>query len=476
MEFFAKYLIKLRCLPLQVLLVLLSLVFLAICDNSVAFAKNLPKVQNLKVYDQIETLQIETLGFRVSDLFFIGGYSAKTSKYLRGPAGGWISDLAQDHYTIVGAAYPRGSNWFDGWMDCEVSDCIEHNLSLVYPIVPRRTVTNTKSPKYHGPVGSPICVANINRYSDDEVNDADEQQIDIWIADVEQQIKAVVADPGRNAIIAVWCIMPEEMRYWEKRELELLQRMHDAVKKYDPLQRPTMMYEPQHSSAKRLKKTIPYQDIVSVGIYPHHAGNDHKRIQVRHAMTQIMRAIEETGSDALPIPTLEMFEDTKHSYNPADIPLIPKFVRHDAYCAFANGAKGIFIWSMGRRKGFTTYTDYYNAWANLSKELFELGLRDVFRDGNVLDQTIVDVISGQENIRFQWNKIDETYPSLSIREWSHKQKRYILIVNSSEGSVDFILSNLKNGNYENLFTGSNYVVRGTLSLSLPPLGIIMLQS
>ena len=48
MEFFAKYLIKLRCLPLQVLLVLPSLVFLAIWDN-VVFAKNLPKVQNLKM-------------------------------------------------------------------------------------------------------------------------------------------------------------------------------------------------------------------------------------------------------------------------------------------------------------------------------------------------------------------------------------------------------------------------------------------
>lgn len=49
MDFFAKYLIRLRCFPLQILLVLLSLVFLAIWDNSVAFAKNLPKVQNLKI-------------------------------------------------------------------------------------------------------------------------------------------------------------------------------------------------------------------------------------------------------------------------------------------------------------------------------------------------------------------------------------------------------------------------------------------
>jgi len=53
MEFFAKSLIKLRCLSLQVLLVLLSLVFLAIWDGIAAFAENMPKVQNLKITKQM---------------------------------------------------------------------------------------------------------------------------------------------------------------------------------------------------------------------------------------------------------------------------------------------------------------------------------------------------------------------------------------------------------------------------------------
>jgi hypothetical protein len=245
-----------------------------------------------------------------------------------------------------------------------------------------------------------------------------------------------------------------------------------------------MMYEPQHSSADRLERTIPYQDIVTVGIYPHRVGNDHKRIQVRHAMTQIMQAIERTDSDALPIPALEMFENTEHPYNPADIPLIPTFVNHDAYCAFANGAKGIFIMSMGRRSGFITYTDYYSSWANVSTELFKLDLRDVFRFGRPLGLATVTVTSGEEEIQFQWLQredgtylIDEIYPSISVRDWHYKGKRYVLIVNSSENPIVFTLNGLKKGIYKNLFTHTKYVVRDdSLSLSLPALGVMILRN
>jgi hypothetical protein len=361
-------------------------------------------------------------------------------------------------------------------MQAEVADCLSNDISLAYTIAPRRTIIDELSPKYHGPAGSPVSVAKSNAHGNDEVADADDAQMKIWVEDVERQIKSAVSDPARNRTIAMWYILPEEMRYWKKRELELLYRLHLAVKKYDPFKRPTAMYEPQHATWQRLSKTIPHQDLVMVGIYPHHAGNDHNRIQIRHTMTQIVTAIRNTGSNALPVPVLEMFENNQHPYAPADVSLIPKFVRHDLYCALANGAKGVFIWSMGRRSGFRTYTAYYNAWAALSKELFDFRLHDVFFHGKVLPFPAVKMTDGPERIRFRWNQIDAEYPSISTRNLWHGDRNYILVVNSSEAPIGFSLTGLQKNKYIDLHTGREYIFDGDLSLSLPPLGVILLQS
>ncbi len=413
-----------------------------------------------------------------SKLFVMAGYSAKNSSNLNGPTGGWISDLAGDHFTIAGPYYPQGSDWLDSWMEDELADAVRYDLCLAYTIAPRRTVADEESPKFHGPVGTAIVsVPHLNFYGDDEVTDASDEQMDIWIADVEDQIQTAVADPARNERIALWAIMPEEMRYWRPKEQQQLQRMHEAVKRYDPLQRPTMMYEPQHALAQRLEQTLPYQDIVAVGSYPHVSGNDHRRIHVRHTVTQILRAIELSGSTALPAPVLEMFEDQNHPYDLADVSSIPRFVRHDAYSAFANGARGLIVFSMGRRAGFATYSLYYDAWARVARELSKLRLRDVFLKGKPLGKARARVTSGEKEIRFQWvDGIDETYPSTSVRDWSYNGRRYVLAVNSLEGAVRFTLGGLRNGVYRDLFTGRRRLVtRHSLDLSLPPLGVTILR-
>ena len=458
---------------LQVIVSVLGLiVFLNNCPS--VFAEQPQTVDDLNVANF--NSQYRVANCNAKDLFIFGVYSPRTSRASDRNFGVSLSDIAKDNFTIAGPFYPHGPEWLEGWLNSEAAECLAYDICLAYPIVPRRTVRDKNSPKYHGPVGSPVRVANLNHYGDDEVADADDEQIKVWVTDVEHQIRGAISDPTKNSVIAMWYILPEEMRYWKKRELELLQSMHNAVKKHDPLQRPTMMYEPQHSAAKRLMKTVPYQDILTVGIYPHHAGNDRKRIHVRHTMSQIVQAIKVTGSDAFPMPTLEMFEGVDYPYDAINVPLIPKFIRHDAYCAFANGAKGIFVWSMGSRRGFRTYNYYYDSWAKLSKEVSKLGLHKVFLQGKLLRQATVSITSGETNIRFQWNKIDQIYPTISIRDWSYNQKRYILIVNSSQGAVNFTLHGIKEGTYRNLFNNITYIIRGPISLSLPAYGVMVLMS
>jgi hypothetical protein len=155
-------------------------------------------------YNWLKKLFKKSRCFPLADLFVISGYSAKTSTNSSGQAGGWIEDLARDNFTIVGPYFPpQDSDWLDEWMDEQIADCITSNICLAYTIVPRRTVTDIESFKYHGPVGSPIRVANVNSHGDDEVADATDEQMDVWIADIERQIESAVTDSAKNKRIAL---------------------------------------------------------------------------------------------------------------------------------------------------------------------------------------------------------------------------------------------------------------------------------
>ena len=177
------------------------------------------------------------------------------------------------------------------------------------------------------------------------------------------------------------------------------------------------------------------------------------------------------------IPVMEMFESSDHPIDAKDRLLIPSFVRHDAYSAFANGADGLLIFSMGFRDGFESYSTYYQAWSQIAGELKHLGIRDVIQNGALLNEASAHVTNGEAIISFKWPGINENYPSLSIRDWHHNNKDYILIVNSSEGNVSFILNNITSGYFRDIFSDAIIdASTGYAKLSLPALGILFLES
>ncbi|MCB0585087.1 MAG: hypothetical protein KDD06_07175 [Phaeodactylibacter sp.] len=410
----------------------------------------------------------------VDNLFILGGYDARLSSDTDEWEGGKIEDLAYDYFTIVGPYNPYcpaeepECNWLDNWMAEHVEECCENNICLAYTIVPNRDN------------GFPI--------RNTDLADASDEDMEGWINDVEEQARRALDNPDLNGRIAIWCMKPEEMAPPPDRIHEsLLARMYEKIKELDPLERPIMMFEPQHARLTRLKDHIPYQDILSVAIYPHHAGNSHNRLQVRNAMERMMQAIDETRSTALPIPTLEMWDANEppegahpgeaYPLDPVDI---PRFVTHDAFCAFANGAKGFFIWSMWRRSFFgENYSTFYHAWRGVSHQLHDWKLKEVILKGNILEGIEAEVTTGEETIRFLWEATgaDETYPSLSQRAWAYASNIYVLVVSSSEEPVEFTLSGMPNGTYEELFTEVNYTTSsdGSLALSLPALGVLLLK-
>ncbi len=411
------------------------------------------------------------------DIFLLSPYSAKLGT---GQGGGFINNVAEDHFSAGGLSYSGGSRYFS-----EIYEYMSNGIPIIYKLWATRTVPDPNDPRYFGPFGSFINYAKINSHGYDEVADATVDQMNIWISQIEFQIQDAVNNPQLNPNIVAWYLGPEECRWWKAKEVELLSHMYNLVKTIDPNNRPAFMYNPQLATHERLLYLKDYLDFWTLGIYPHIAGNDHQRIQVRHQMEVMKEAnrilIVTHNEPPKPIvPVLEMYESTTHPYNTADTTLITEFVRHDAYVAIANGATGILIWSMGNRSGFVNYSRYYRAWSQFSKETNEQGLRKVFLDGIIQNLAYIEVNTGQDSIQFIWNTVNETYPSLSFREWEFNGASYMLVVNSSEDSVGFTIRNinvLSGSIYWDMFNGAQYTITGdTLNMILQARGIAMLTS
>jgi hypothetical protein len=436
-----------------------------------------------------------TCSEQASNFFFIAPYAARTDL---SQEGGTVQDVANDGFAALGLSYQTGDNY-----ELELAEWLNTDQCLIHRLWPTRTENNSLSSDYFGSVGTLVRAAEKKKCFQlaafpgeqdsttecEEIVDASDQQMDIWISQIETAVLEAINDPILNNRIVAWYLGPEELRHWEPREKELLQRIYATVKKLDPLQRPAWMYNPQHSDAERLVQIGPWMDALSMGIYPHLSNNSYQknndqRIRVRHALTQMTTANALLGYSVLGftkrvLPVLEMFENNEFPFNEADAERIPEIVRHDAYAAFANGADGLLIFSMGSRQGFTNYSTYYDAWADVAQQLTTLGLREVFQYGQVQNGAMATVTSGESAINFIWEEasIDETYPSLSVRDWLFEGKRYILVVNSSEGEVSFQLDNIAPKVYHDIFTQEQHNgTSGVLRLSLPPLGIMMLKS
>ncbi len=437
-----------------------------------------------------------TCSEQAANFFFIAPYAARTDPSTEG---GTVQDVANDGFTALGLSYQTGDNY-----ESELTEWLNTDQCLIHRLWPTRTVQNRRSSDYFGSVGSLVRAANKKKCSQflvflgqksptlicEEIVNASDEQMDIWVSQIEVTVLVAINDPVLNNRIVAWHLGPEELRHWEPREKELLQRIYTTVKKLDPLQRPAWMYNPQNSGVGNLAQMGPWMDALSMGIYPHRSNNDHGRIQVRHALKQMTTANALLGYSVLGftkrvLPVLEMFEDLDYPYSEADATLIPTFVRHDAYAAFANGADGILILSMGFRQGFSNYSTYYDAWVDVAQQLTVLGLSDVFQHGQVQNTAIATVTSGESEIDFNFNfnfnfnlfDFDETYPSLSVREWVFDGKTHVLVVNSSEGEVSFQLDNITPTIYRDIFTQEQHNgVNGVLRLLLPPLGVVMLKS
>jgi hypothetical protein len=404
--------------------------------------------------------------------FVMGGYSARISD-TDGSARGSIPDLAKIGLNWIGPTYSLPSSVI-GITEREESEAT--GLCMVHSLFATRTVEDPAAPNYHGPVGTAIDVADVNAAGNDEVADADQQQLDVWADQIAGQVREVVADPVLDARTGAWYLTAEELRYWKPAERRLLELASQAVAREDPQHRPFFSYQPGHADADRLGQLLDVQDAVEVGAYPNYSGADHQRIIVRYVMEQMTSAAV-GNSDKKILPALEMFESRDNPLAPGDRERLPTLTMHDAMVAVANGASGFLIWSFGMRGGFVSYDEYFDAWANTVRTIRATGLDKVVESGVVRPEITATVTGGPASLELHLP--DPVYPrtvlpAVSIRAWTLDGMVYVLVVNSAEDPVTVTLNNLPAGPLTNLLTG---LPAGEIaSTTLPPLGAMLVST
>ena len=267
---------------------------------------------------------------------------------------------------------------------------------------------------------------------------------------LKKETAPYISELAKNSDIAYWNVTPEERRHWRKNEMLYLQTMYEIIKENDPLKRPVFMYEPGHRGAGALAKTLPFMDICAKGTYTNYSGHKNERVWVRHSIEQETGAVN-MCKKGMPFLLPEMFQQPA----PEEVKLINSWVKHDAYCGLANGAKGILVFSARRRPHFTAWENYVNAYLEVAKTLSgELGQALLF--GKDTTDLEVSVIDGVEKIELKMRKENKTYPSLSVKQLVWNNARYVLIVNSAGTPVKAMV--------DNLVYGSNITVRDILDV------------
>jgi hypothetical protein len=271
----------------------------------------------------------------------------------------------------------------------------------------------------------------------------------IWRQQIQTQVRVVAGDKN----IAWWAVIPEELRPWNRIEMDYLQVACAAIRTNDPQHRPIYLYNPNHRNAQTLAPIARQVDIVAKGCYVNNTGHKRDRVWVRWSVEQEIAAIQKAGRPgAIPLLNPELSQDTE----PSEDKEIRAWVRHDVYLGLATGAKGVLIWSLHPRTEVQrTWQLWYDAYAECGRELNgPHGLAQVFLFGERRSDLKVRLVTGEATSRVTLGGTVEAgttseaeratrevkLPAWTSVEYAYGNSRWLFIINSSNDSSRFEIS------------------------------------
>lgn len=266
-----------------------------------------------------------------------------------------------------------------------------------------------------------------------------------------------VRNAAGNSRIAWWYLTPEELRPWRANDMAFLKGALRVVRENDPQKRPVWLYLPNHYTREQMRAFAGALDIVGKGMYPTQLGKENDRVWCRWSTESEVGSILDAGGGAVPVCVPEMFRQPAEEH----LAILEKTVRHDVYLSLVSGAKGVVVFSLAERPGFTAHRRFFDAYAGVAAELTgERKLGELFLFGKRMDTLKTEIISGPATLAVDAGingRADRhEYPAVASAELGWRDTRALFLVNSSkEGSAGVRISGLPQEGAEiiDLFSG-----------------------
>ncbi len=316
------------------------------------------------------------------------------------PIGGFSSDPAQvkaDGFTLVGPVYSKNR--------AKLAQAEAAGLPFIYSVGVKID--------FHGKNGETVTELDLDA--------------------IRREVRTQVEEVAASEAIYAWYLKPEELRHWMPLEMEYLRTVSETIREADPKKRPVWMYEPNHRGRTGLEKMLPYQQISGKGLYVNYSNRKTERAWLSWSLEQQQQAIADVNPETLPVAVLEMFQDPEE----AEKPLIASWVRHDSYSALLGGARAIVIYSFAKRRNFQSHDLYYQAYAEVARELNgESALGSVFLLGKEIDPPVVELVDGPTTTRITARSAKifpeaVDMPALVTKAYRWNQRKYLFLMNSS---------------------------------------------
>lgn len=259
---------------------------------------------------------------------------------------------------------------------------------------------------------------------------------------------------------------PEELNPNTTNETAVLKKFSDVVQQYDSQRRPRYMYVASHVNESRIKKTVPYLDLVGMSVYRY---GHRPPPWIRWRMETTIKAIYDSGRSVgpnyrggqkTPIAVMELFRS--YSYQ---IPFSYEEAVHDVWAALVAGARGIMIFSHSRINDDSRLRETWSGYRKAVGDLLAHNLDNVLLWGSQENSANLSVKSGPAYTDYFYTYPSKTekirLPSVAMREIDYNGYKYLFLVNSNQNRVVVEISNLKNalGYGEILFSGTNHSIK-----------------
>ncbi len=136
-----------------------------------------------------------------------------------------------------------------------------------------------------------------------------------------------------------WWALPEELRYWDWDELQLMEELGEHLWAHDPAQRLVYMYLPGHIAQREVERYLPHLNVIGTGAYAN--GQSQPRAWIRWRVESQVRARSAMGMNEADRHILSVLE----CYPVSDSqPTRARDVRHDVFSALASGAEALMFY------------------------------------------------------------------------------------------------------------------------------------